>query len=73
MLSQHFPVDGTDFRVDTWTSITAFSYRSAVVADGILYYWGFTGVYRDVGNEIPEKISYNLEPFINSRTRLQPK
>ena len=62
--SATFPIDGSDLIVDSWTSITAFSHRSAVVADGILCYWGPQGVYADVGNELPEKISGPLEPDI---------
>lgn len=60
-----FPVDGTNFIVDVWTSITAFSGRSAVVGDGILYYWGPQGVYRDDGVALPAKISEVLEPWID--------
>lgn len=60
-----FPVDGTNFIVDVWTSITAFSGRSAVVADGILFYWGPQGVFRDDGVAIPGKISDVLEPWID--------
>lgn len=57
-----FDVDGTDFVLNAWTSITAFSYRSACVADGILYYWGPQGVYRDDGRDTPTKISDDIEP-----------
>lgn len=59
-----FPVDGTDFNVETWTSITAFSYRSAVVADGDLYWWGPQGVYVDNGVGNPQKLSKDIEPYI---------
>lgn len=59
-----FDVEGSDFVLDPWTSITAFSYRSAVSADGILYYWGPQGVYRDDGLAIPTKISSAIEPDI---------
>lgn len=61
-----FPVDGTNFIVDVWTSITAFSGRAAVVGDGILYYWGPQGVFRDDGVAIPGKISDVLEPWIDT-------
>lgn len=60
-----FPVDGSDFFLDVWTSHTAFSSRSAVVAQGVLYWWGPTGIYRDVGNELPVKdFSAQMEPLI---------
>ena len=59
-----FPLEGSDFVIDTWTSVTAFSSASACIADGLLYWWGPQGIYRDVGNEIPEKISGHLEPWI---------
>lgn len=59
-----FDVDGSDFKLEPWTSITAFSFRSAVVADGILFWWGPQGVYRDDGVDVPRKISRNLEPNI---------
>lgn len=60
-----FPVDGSDFNIDIWTSHTAFSSRSAVIAKGILYWWGPTGIYRDVGNELPEKdFSLQIEPLL---------
>ena len=57
-----FEVDGTDLILNAWTSVTAFSYRSACVADGILYYWGPQGIYRDDGRDTPTKISDVLEP-----------
>lgn len=59
-----FDVDGSDFKVETWTSITAFSHRSAVVADGDLYWWGPQGIYLDDGVGNPRKISDRLEPDI---------
>lgn len=59
-----FFVDGSDFILNPWTSVTAFSYRSACVADGILYYWGPQGVYRDDARDTPTKISDGLEPDI---------
>lgn len=63
--SATFNLDGTDLVIDPWTSVTAFSYRSAVVADGILYYWGPQGIYRDDGVQTPTKISGDdLEPDI---------
>ncbi|NIV11449.1 MAG: hypothetical protein GWN62_09250, partial [Aliifodinibius sp.] len=57
-----FPVDGSDFDVKTRSTITAFSSRSATVADGILYFWGQSGIYADNGVGTPEKISLAIEP-----------
>ncbi len=58
-------VDGSDLVIDPWTSVTAFSYRAASVADGILYWWGPQGIYRDDGVNTPTKISGDdLEPDI---------
>ncbi len=62
--SANFDIDGSDFTIEPWTSVTAFSYRSAVVADGDLYYWGPQGIYMDNGVGNPEKISKHLEPNI---------
>ncbi len=61
-VTANYPVDGSDFKIETWTSITAFSFRSAVVADGDLYYWGQQGIYIDNGVGNPEKISSDIEP-----------
>lgn len=60
-----FPVDGSDFYVDTWTSFTSFSGRSAVVANGLLYYWGEKGIFVDSGAALPERISRDIEPDIH--------
>jgi len=60
-----YPVDASDLIIDTWTTNTAFSYRSAIVAEGIAYWWGPNGVYRDNGVDTPKKISLRLEPRIN--------
>lgn len=59
-----YDVDGSDFTIEPWTSITAFSHRAAVVADGILYWWGAQGIYRDDGVNVPTKISTSIEPNI---------
>lgn len=59
-----FPVDASDLAIDLWTTVSAFSERSAVVAEGILYYWGSQGIHRDNGTDTPEKISKRLEPDI---------
>jgi len=58
-----YPVDGSDFTLDYWSSFTAFSGRAAVVAEGDLFFWGPAGVFVDDGNS-PEKISLSLEPDI---------
>ena len=60
-----YPVDASDLVVDTWTTNTAFSYRSAVVAEGLAYWWGPSGVYRDNGVDTPKKISLKIEPNLN--------
>lgn len=60
----NYEVDGSDFVVETWTSVTAFSHRAAVVADGDLFWWGEQGVYYDNGIGNPKKISKRLEPDI---------
>lgn len=60
----NFALDGTDFILNIWTSITAFSYRSAVVAEGILYFWGPQGVFKDDGVNPLARISIPLEPTI---------
>lgn len=62
----NYPLDGSDFVLDTRTSITAFSSRGAIVAEGDLFFWGPTGVYYDNGVNVPEKISGGLEPDILS-------
>jgi len=61
-----FAVEGSDFVVDERTTNTAFSHRSAVVADGILYYWGPKGIYMDDGVNFPVKISGALEPELST-------
>lgn len=63
-VTANYDVDGSDFRVETWTSVTAFSYRSAVVADGVLYWWGAQGIYRDNGVDVPDPIHDPIKPFI---------
>ncbi len=59
-----YDLDGSDFRIEAWTSVTAFSHRSAVVADGDLYWWGPQGIYKDDGVNNPTKVSGNMEPDI---------
>jgi hypothetical protein len=63
-ISGNFPLDGSDFVIDPWTSVTAFSHRSACVADGILFFWGPKGIHRDDGVATPTRISQDLEPDI---------
>jgi hypothetical protein len=64
--SATFDKPGSDFDITFWTSNIAFSSRSATVARGVLYYWGPTGIYRDTGNELPDKsFSLQMEPLIN--------
>lgn len=60
----NFPLDGSDFVVKVRTTITAFSSKAAVVADGTLYFWGQTGIFMDDGVGIPSKISKDLEPYL---------
>ncbi len=45
-----FPVDGSDFVIESRTTITSFSSRSAIVAEGELYYWGPTGASTSLKN-----------------------
>ncbi len=62
--SATFNIEGSDLVIDPWTNVTAFSYRTAAIANGILYYWGPQGIYRDDGVATPTKISPDLEPYI---------
>lgn len=60
-----FAIDGSDFRMEYLCDSTAFSYRAACVAEGVLYWWGPQGVYADDGITPPAKISLiPLEPNI---------
>jgi hypothetical protein len=59
-----FPLDGSDFVVQFRSSITAFSSRAAVVAEGTLFFWGESGIYADSGVNPPNKISGPLEPWL---------
>lgn len=60
-----YPLEGSNFIIESWTSNTAYSGRSAVVAEGVLYYWGPQGIYKDGGVALPDKISGILEPWID--------
>lgn len=62
----NFGLDGSDFVLNPWTSVTAFSHRSAIVAEGILYFWGPQGVFMDDGVNSIQRISKPLEPDIFS-------
>ncbi len=63
--SATFARPGSNFRLTFWTSNIPFSSRSCAIAKGVLYYWGPTGIFRDVGNELPDKsFSTHVEPFI---------
>lgn len=57
-------VDGSDFVLSQRGSETAFSGRSAVVAEGILFFMGPTGIYRDDGVALPKRISQDIEPLV---------
>ncbi len=59
-----FDIDGSDLVIDPWTSVTAFSSRAAVVGEGLLYWWGPQGVFRDDGVQTPTRISTDIEPDI---------
>ncbi len=59
-----FEVDGSDFRMEYLCESTAYSYRSACVAEGVAYWWGPQGIYQDDGIAKPVKISGDLEPNI---------
>jgi hypothetical protein len=57
-----YPLDGSDFSVRLRSTITAFSSKAAVVADGIMYFWGPQGIFADDGVDLPQRISTELEP-----------
>jgi hypothetical protein len=59
-----FALDGSDFVVQFRSSITAFSSKAAVVAEGTLFFWGESGIYADSGVNPPNKISGSLEPWL---------
>ena len=59
-----FPLDGSDFTVERWTTCTSFSSRSAVVAEGDLFFWGPRGVWRDNGTEFPDRMTQDIEPAV---------
>ena len=57
-------VDGSDFVLSQRGSETALSGRSAVVAEGVLFFMGPTGIYRDDGVALPKRISQDIEPLV---------
>lgn len=59
-----YPLDGSDFVMERWTTNTAFSHRAAVVADGELWYWGAKGIFHDNGTDFGDRVSINIEPDI---------
>lgn len=59
-----FGIEGSDFILEDYTSNTAFSHRSACIADGDLYYWGQEGVFFADGVAKPIRISANIEPAL---------
>jgi hypothetical protein len=59
-----FELEGSDFILQRRSSFTAYSSRAAVVADGILFFWGPQGVCADNGNDLPERISKELDLLI---------
>jgi hypothetical protein len=65
--SATFNRPGSDFVMTFWTSNVAFSSRSAVVAKGVLYYWGPTGLFMDDGSNLPDKSwSMKIEPWVHT-------
>lgn len=61
-----FPLDGSDFLVQFRSTFTAFSSRSAVVAEGALFFWGEAGIFADSGVQPPNKISQDIEPWLDT-------
>ena len=59
---QNVQLDGSDFELSRRGSDTAFSGRSACVAEGVLFFMGPTGIFADSGVDLPTKISQQLEP-----------
>jgi hypothetical protein len=59
-----FELDGSDLDIDFHTDGTAYSYRAAIVAEGVLHWWGQQGVYRDDGRDLPRNITRDMEPDI---------
>lgn len=56
-------VENSDFELYPRGTNTAFSGRSAVSAEGCMYFMGPTGIYRDDGVNFPKKVSLAFEPL----------
>jgi hypothetical protein len=56
------PLDGSDITLSVRSSDTAFSGRCAVAAEGVVYFMGPTGIFRDDGVDVPKRISQAVEP-----------
>ena len=62
-----YPLDGSDFTIQRWTTCSAFQHKAACVAEGELYFWGPKGVFHDNGTDFPERISqFTIEPALFS-------
>jgi len=71
---QSVPLEGSDFKLFRRGSDTAFSGRSACIAEGTMFFMGPTGIYADNGVGLPQKISQPIEPdyfssFNKARTK----
>jgi hypothetical protein len=62
----NYGLDGSDFVLNLWTTVTAFSYRAAIVAEGILFLWGPQGIFMDNGVDPLTPISRDIEPDLFS-------
>ena len=62
------PLEQSDARLDFWYSATSFTGRSAIVAEGILYWWGAKGIFADDGVNNPTNISQamNINQYIST-------
>ena len=60
------PVDGSDFTVSQRTTEVSFSSRTACVAEGVVYFMGPRGIFRDDGVQVPQRISQAIEPYYYS-------
>lgn len=60
-----FELDGSDFNVIVRSSITAFSAKAACSGDGMLYYWGPSGIYEDTTTGLPTRINIQITPWID--------
>jgi len=60
------PIDGSDFTVSQRTTEVSFSSRTACVAEGVVYFMGPRGIFRDDGVQVPQRISQAIEPYYYS-------